>query len=66
MKNYEPTPRELEIDRLKTAIKKTAAAQCRAQETLYRLAAKRDGQQSELLLQTLLAKLDRKIPVVEG
>ena len=64
MKAYEPTKRQVEIDRLKLAIKKTAAAQCRAQETLYKLHEKREGQKAELLLQTLLAKFDEKVKAI--
>ncbi len=56
----ESTPRELEIDKLKAAIKKTAAAQLRAQETLYRLHDKRERQRAELLLQSCLAAIERK------
>ena len=60
MKKYEPTKREIEVDALKVAIKKTEAAQLRAQETLYRLAAKKERQQAELLLQSMFAKFERK------
>lgn len=66
MMKYEPTKREIEIDRLKTAIKKTEAAQIRAQETLYRLAQKKEGQRAEFILQSMLARFDRQLPVVKG
>lgn len=58
MNKYEPTKREIELDALKAAIKKTEAAQLRAQETLYRLAFKKERQQAEFVLQSMLAKLD--------
>lgn len=66
MKKYEPTKREIEVDALKVAIKKTEAAQLRAQETLYRLAHKKERQQAEFILQSMLAKFERKALTTTG
>ena len=57
-----PTKREIEVDALKVAIKKTEARQMRTQETLYQIAHKLERQRAEFVLQSMLAKFERSTP----
>ena len=52
--------RELEIQRVATAIAKTEAAQIRAQETLERLYEKKCRQTAELRFQKMLLSMDKQ------